>query len=194
MVEKQNEELDIRQLDRELNRYLIGIPDMRLRHRHAISHWASNMGHNWDIACSWHAPQRMRIEQRGYSAEWLQRQLGASFNAMRKSVFPHLPRNQRPVIPRFITLEFSEGVGWHAHGLVETPTHLTTNSMIDLMHEAWVGHVGRFATGKFAQRLFWGEKRTGGYVGYTAKNAMELPHFNRDGERGSIDLVNTAPR
>jgi hypothetical protein len=184
--------LDVKRLDRELNKHLITISNMRLRHRYAIADWIENMGEKWDIACCWHVPEAMRMPQNEHGAESLSKQLAVYFNKMRKRTFSHLPRSQRPVLPRFITLEWTDGVGWHAHGLISTPSHLTIEQMMEITQDEWMGHVGRFASGRFSKRLVWTEPREGRYASYIAKQSMQLPNYNWDGGKGFIDLNNTA--
>lgn len=192
MRNEQNNIVNDSRWNRELNKRLLLISSERHRHQAAITEWIDNMGENWDIACCWHVPEAMRTAQNGYSAEWLSRQMGAYLNSMRKHAYRHLPRSQRPVLPRFITIEWSEGTGWHAHGLLSTPSHLTAEQMMAMTQEIWMRHVGRFASGKFAKRLVWTEEREGRYAAYISKQAMELKDYNSNGSRGFIDLTNTA--
>lgn len=191
MRTEQTNDLEDRRWNSELNKRLMLIPSQRHRHQAAIADWVGNMGEDWDIACCWHVPEAMRAAQNGYSADWLSRQLGVYFNKMREDVFHNLRPKQCPILPRFITIEWSDGVGWHSHGLLSTPSHLTTDEMMIIAQGTWMRHVGKFATGKFAKRLVWTEKREGRYAPYISKQAMELQDYNWNGGKGFIDLNNT---
>lgn len=192
MDTEQKSDLDERRWNSELNKRLLLISSEKHRHQAAIAEWIDNMGENWDIACCWHVPEAMRVAQGGYDAEWLSRQLGAYLNKLRNRIYRHLPRSQRPLLPRFITIEWSEGAGWHAHGLISTPSHLTAEEMMEAAQEVWMQHVGSFARGRFAKRLVWTERREGRYASYMSKQAMELRDYNWNGSKGFIDLANTA--
>lgn len=177
--------------DWQLRWKLTTIRSPKARQKVAWDNWLYTTGYDWRVACCWHVPQSMRNEQSGHSKEWLERQMSAYLNTLDKQIYAHIPVSKRPRLPRFIVLERSAGVGWHAHGLMENPPHLSRHELTALLADTWENRVGRYCDGIFDQRLFWCEERDRDYAKYSIKSAIELEGYNVDGVNGYIDLRNT---
>ena len=189
-IAKAREEL-LRQNDWQLRWKLTAVESPKKRQKVAWDNWLYSTGYDWRVACCWHVPQSMRNEQSGHSKEWLERQMSAYLNTLDKQIYAHIPVSKRPRLPRFIVLERSAGVGWHAHGLMENPPHLTRDEFTVLLSQVWEKRVSNYCDDIFDQRLFWCEERDRDYAKYSIKNAIELEGYNVDGVNGYIDLKNT---
>ena len=153
--------------------------------------WINSWEADWDLACCWHAGENMRDVQAGWAADWLQRQLSAYFNKLQKVVFKHIRCKDRPNIARFITLEYSARVGWHAHGIMETPKHMTRDEFSEIMRELWIEHIGDGCTKEFKAHLFWCDEIRGAYKHYALKAAIERHDDAHRQPNAFIDLSNT---
>ena len=189
-IAKAREKL-LRQNDWQLRWKLTAVESPKTRQKVAWDNWLYTTGYDWRVACCWHVPQSMRNEQSGHSKEWLARQLSAYFNTLDKRIYKKIPVSKRPRLPRFIVLERSAGVGWHAHGLMENPPHLSRDELTALLADTWENRVGRYCDGIFDRHLFWCEQRDRNYAQYSIKSAIELEGYNVDGVNGYIDLKNT---
>lgn len=165
--------------------------EMRERSRQAVVDWMNSWEADWDLACCWHVSDQLRREQRGYDEVWLQRHLSAYFKKLIIRVFSHMPTKKRPHIARFIALEYSENVGWHAHGVMATPAHMARDEFIAAMRELWLEHAGWNCAENFKQHMCWFEPITGNYQHYTLKQAINLHDDAQQKFRGFIDLENT---
>ncbi len=165
--------------------------ERREKSRDAVVDWINSWEANWDMACCWHVSERLRARERGYSETWLQRSLSVYFTKLHKRVFAHLPSRQRPQIPRFITLEHSDGVGWHAHGVMQTPSHMTEYEFSDVLRSTWLEHASWGCAEDFKQHMCWFEPITGNYQHYALKNAINLHDDLPQNYRGFIDDKNS---
>ena len=75
-----------------------------------LSNWV-NSGPKWNIAVTLHTPLRLRYLQNGYDELWLERQISVFFNMLSKKIFAGIPKKQRPMLRRLITLEKDTYVG-----------------------------------------------------------------------------------
>ena len=153
--------------------------------------WINSWNANWDLACCWHAGAPLRGAQEGWSADWLQRQLSAYFNKVRKEVFKDITKADRPNIARFITLEYTASVGWHAHGIMATPEHMAQDAFRQLLKTLWISHVGEGVSDDFQERLFWCDEIRGAYKHYALKSAIEWHGDNQTIKTAFIDDKNT---
>ena len=153
--------------------------------------WINSWEADWDLACCWHAAEHMRDEQAGWGADWLQRHLSAFFNKLQQHVFKHIEPSQRPNIARFITLEYKSTVGWHAHGIMATPAHMTRDEFIQVMRELWIKHIGKGCSQEFQDRLFWCEEIRGAYKHYALKSAIQRHDDFQSKQNAFIDLNNS---
>lgn len=153
--------------------------------------WINSWEANWDLACCWHAGAPLRDTQEGWSADWLQRQLSAYFNKLNKQVFKDIKKKERPNIARFITIEYTASVGWHAHGILATPEHMSQDAFRQVMRDLWISHIGAGCCDKFKHRLFWCDEIRGAYKHYALKSAIERHDDNQKRQKAIIDLGNT---
>ena len=153
--------------------------------------WINSWEANWDLACCWHAGATLRNEQQGWTADWLQRQLSAYFNKLQKQVFKNMSKADRPKIARFITLEYTDNVGWHAHGIMATPDHMRKDEFSEILRDLWISHIGAGCCQKFKQRLFWCDEIRGAYKHYALKSAIQRHDDNQKMQKAIIDLGNT---
>ena len=186
----------IKQLIKDIGlnaRRMSGLSRSQRRHKskQAVVDWVNSWDAEWDLACCWHAGENMRDVQAGWGADWLQRHLSAYFNKLHQHVFSRVPHNQRPQLPRFITLEYSHRVGWHAHGIMATPSHMTREQFSAVLRKQWLKHAGWGCAEEFKERMFWAEPIKGAYTHYALKSAINLHDDAQQYFRGFIDLHNT---
>ena len=174
-------------------RRTIALPptEMREKSRQAVVDWINSWDADWDVACCWHTSKTLRKLQNGHDEQWLQRQLSAYFSKLIKRVYTHIPHKHRPHISRFITLEHNDYVGWHAHGVIATPSHMSQDQFIAILEELWVEQAGVGSTEAFKRHLCWFQPLTGNYKHYMLKSAINLHDDLPENFRGFIDLHNT---
>lgn len=164
--------------------------DKREKSKQAVVDWLNTWHGSWDIACCWHVSKHLRDIQEG-DAAWLQRQLSAYFKKLHQHVYAHIPYSQRPQLQRFITLEYSHSVGWHAHGIISKPDHMTSDQFMAMMRKIWLKHAGKGCTKAFKERMCWFQPLNGAYQHYMLKHAINLYDDAPQAFRGFIDLHNT---
>jgi hypothetical protein len=145
---------------------------LRQRSMQEAVDWINSWDANLDLACCWHAYHALRDIQKGDNEQWLQRHLSSYFNVVHKITFKHIPKQQRPQIPRFITLEHSPNVGWHAHGILATPSHLTLEEFSEILRKQWLKEMKSPENGKFSKRLCWFMPLASGYKHYMLKSVF----------------------
>jgi hypothetical protein len=155
-----------------------------------LSNWI-NAGPKWNIAVTLHTPLRLRYLQNGYDELWLERQISVFFNMLSKKIFAGIPKKQRPMLRRLITLEKDTYVGWHAHGVITTPDHLDDDTLIDAINEVWGSMMNPYASREFKDRLVWCEAIRGNYQQYCVKAALTSQAHGYSGQFGTISLHNT---
>ena len=154
--------------------------------------WLSAHSQTWNIAVTWHVPEPMRAFYNGYNQrwryieDWLSNELRRYLNKVDRHIYKAAHKNRSMRLPRIITLEHADTVGWHAHGLLTNPPHLDEPTTQQILATHWHRHTARFATARFEQRLFWAEPVNGNYLGYITKHTKHL-----GGTLGFIDLSNT---
>lgn len=148
----------------------------------------------FDIAACWHVPKRLRSAEIGRfggadetsQQSWLQGHLRHYFNRLDRAFLKSAYRRKAVRIPRFVTLEFSEDVGWHAHGLLSTPAGVNQTEFVKRTSWLWLRYLGEYAETSFANYLVWVEPAENKYLGYITK---KLDHSGS--HAGVVDLVNT---
>ena len=155
-----------------------------------LSNWI-NAGPKWNIAVTLHTPLRLRYLQEGYDELWLERQISVFFNMLSKKIFAGIPKKQRPMLRRLITLEKDTYVGWHAHGVITTPDHLDDETLIEAINEVWGAMMNPYASREFKDRLVWCEPIRGNYQQYCVKAALTSQAHGYSGQFGTISLHNT---
>lgn len=145
----------------------------------------------WDVAFSLHAADGLRAQQVGYEHYWMDNQVSTFFSLLSKVVYQHIPAKKRPKMRRLVTLEYCANVGWHAHGVIETPDHLTDQCLIEAMNEIWHGRMDDYCRAYFRDQLIWCEPIRSQYPRYSIKDSMDNATYNKDNSVGMISLRNT---
>ena len=148
--------------------------------------WMKASNVEWGLCCCWHTPNAMNAFHRRWDHYWLSSELKRHFNRVDRRVLKAAHTNRSMRIPRFITLEYAEGTGWHAHGLIGIVNGFTIQELRLAYEKDWLKATDRFATGKFEKRLFWAEEKEGGYDWYLLQDVYG-PEFK---ETGITDLDN----
>lgn len=160
--------------------------------------WASlvaSRSPTFDVAACWQVPKRLRSAEIGRVANadesshqsWLQGHLRHYFNRLDRAVLKSAYRNKAIRIPRFVTLEYTDEVGWHAHGLLSTPAGVDQAKFVQRTSWLWLRYLGQYAETSFADYLVWSKPTSGNYLGYITKT---LDHSGST-QAGVVDLVNT---
>ena len=160
--------------------------------KQAWTGWVDEWG-NWDTACCWHVPDALRSAKDGWGKSWLENRMKNYFDAVDRRTFRGTPLKHRAKVKRYITLEHSDGVGWHAHGLVETPQHMQIDEFRQLLAETWKGYLMKWTNPKFADRLVYLKDLEGGYAAYSTKHAIQVHETSTHLVQGEIDLNNSTP-
>lgn len=190
---KNNEKIKaIRNLHAQQRRTVALCPsEYRSNATEAIVEWVNSWDTALDVACCWHAAKHIRNQQRGNSETWFQNQLTTYFKAVLAVVYKNIPDRKRPTIARFITLEHTDGVGWHAHGLLSKPAHMSLEEFSKVLREAWGKQMEHCEHDALGGRIFWCEERSSGYLSYILKSASEKDGLRFGELKGLIDLKNT---
>lgn len=143
--------------------------DAELRKQHVT--WINNQPYNFNIAVSWHLPASYKAANGAYDDVAFSSCLRKYFNKLDATVFKSAYWRKRVRLARAIVLEYADGVGWHAHGVICTQfSKLPEEQIIKLITSKWHKHLGRFGRGSFSDHLVYAEPRTGPYVRYMTKN------------------------
>jgi hypothetical protein len=151
-----------------------------------LSDWVQNTGVKWDVCATLHVPEAKRIAAQGWTADWLSDELRHYFNQLDRDIFKSAHRNHGARVYRFITLENSEGVGWHAHALLRTPVGMQQAAFISLADQLWQAQQARYAAAHFQLRLSVIEPLRGNFAYYMIKSV----HDGSDNSKGVLDLQN----
>lgn len=173
-----------------VRRLALGSDSKKIEHKAAWVDWVEGWTTNFDLNVCWHVPKQMRAAQEGYGHEWLQKQLSAYFKQVELQIFSNIPKRQRPKLERFVVLEYTDGVGWHAHALIATPENVKQAQLQEILRDTWESRVGQYCTDDFKKRLFWIDKAKHGYLSYCLKHAIHLE--DSDNFKGIFDHTNTA--
>lgn len=152
----------------------------------AIS-WIDQPQYSWDVAACWHVPLTLQRQAAKWDDEALKRYFRQYLNQLDRRVYrsQHKRRGQR--VRRFITIEHSDTAGWHVHGTLATPQHMTREQFIELLQSLWMAENRDHHTGFSRERLFWAAPLQARYIGYSLKTSYR----QHEAERGYIDLDNT---
>lgn len=151
-----------------------------------LNDWVQSTGVKWDVCATLHVPDKKRKAQQGWSADWLSDELRHYFNQLDRNIFKSAHRNHGARVNRFITLENSEGVGWHAHALLRTPVGMQQAAFISLADQLWQAQQARYAAAHFQSRLSVIEPLHGNFAYYMIKSV----HDGSDNSKGVLDLRN----
>jgi len=153
----------------------------------AYARWLGQETEQWKICVCWHAPDAMRRYYRGYTEDWLAKELTRYFNKVDRRIFKAAHKNRGIRLQRVITLEHDDNVGWHAHGIVECAQNMDEAQTYALLETLWLEHTNRFSTGKFEKHLFWSEPDQGYHLPYIVKRL----HTESKATPGVLDTRNT---
>ena len=151
-----------------------------------LSDWVQNTGVKWDVCATLHVPEAKRKAAQGWTADWLSDELRHYFNQLDRRVFKSAHRNHGARVYRWVTLENSDGVGWHAHALLRTPVGMQQAAFISLTDQLWRAQLARYAAAYFQSRLSVIEPLRGNFAYYMIKSV----HDGADDSRGVLDLRN----
>ena len=159
---------------------------MRISTTTALCDWIKPYRKRLDVCATLHVPNAMRVAEKGWTSAWLSKQLTTYLKNLDRHFLKAASRNHDARIVRWVTLEQSERVGWHAHIALETPTGVDQSAFIKVADLLWRRHVGQHANQRFNQHLSLIELVTGDFFFYTIKNV----HDEDDLDRGVLDLNN----
>lgn len=144
----------------------------------------------WQTACCWHLPEGYRAKQTAWNEDALTTQMRKYFEVVERRVFKHSPRTANRTIKRFITKEYSDSVGWHAHGLLGTPAHYTDHDFRKLLEDTWVNYYKPYTNPAFMPKLIYLEDLHGKYIGYAVKQAIQVHEASIKNQTAKFDLEN----
>jgi hypothetical protein len=99
----------------------------------------------------------------------LSKQLMHCFNQLDRQIFKSAHRNRGVRVPRVVTLEQTDEVGWHAHVLLTTPSHISPANLSQLLRSIWLRQLWGHISKDFMDRLYWAEPISGSYLEYSTK-------------------------
>ena len=165
-------------------------------HRNALNEWEAVKAIDWELAVCLHMPKAMQVNLGGQSRAALQRLLSRYFNAMDRRLFKNAHKRRGVRTNRFVVLEYSPKVGWHAHVLVSSPRRFSPSRYKAFLRQYWLRFTAKQTKLAFRPHLFWAEANSGdGYLQYCLKHvcedADECANHLPTKPIGIIDLHNT---
>ena len=156
-----------------------------------VRKWLINPDYGWDVGITLHLPNAMKAANPCSELELLKDQVGYFLNAMDRRVHGAQHRNNAVRTPRIVAYEDAEGVGWHSHITLATPSSLQIDAFVPTLEQLWWKRVRRYARAPFQKRLFWGEPISGRYASYGIKRIIGNPDAPWINPRGCLDLDKT---
>jgi hypothetical protein len=161
----------------------MAMPALDIAYREAVRQWV--VGNGADLAASFLLPRALiaRLNSTQIRADEiaLSKQLTHCFNQLDRQVYKSAHRYHDVRVPRFVALERTDEIGWHAHVLIATPAHLKPSTLSDMVQRLWLRQLREFISPRFADKLYWAEHITGNYLEYSTKHV---------GGNGSADWMN----
>lgn len=159
----------------------------RVTHRMAICEWAQE--NEPDIAVSFLLPRALTaaIKRKQVFADevTLSQLLMHCFNCLDRHIYKSAHRKHGVRIPRFVTLERTDEVGWHAHVLLTTPEHLEPSQVSLMLQRLWLSQLRKYVSPWFEARLYWAEPLSGNYLWYSMKQI---------GDGSTVDWLNAVKK
>jgi hypothetical protein len=152
----------------------------------AADEWVKATGIAWDIAACWHLPICDMAGDVEHVEMAVGRKLRRYFNQLDRRIFK-ADHKLGFRVKRFITLEHAKSVGWHVHGFLATPEHMSQKQLIEDVKQVWLDCVQYDKIGLPLSRLTWCEPITSHYPQYTTKHSFG-PLQNA---KGAMDIQNT---
>jgi len=134
--------------------------------------WINGLPYNFCIAISLHLPNSYKSERHVWDSPALTKCLQYYFNCVDSKVLGSANRYKHLRVPRFITHEYKDTTGWHAHGLLSPDsTRLTAIEIMEHLETIWENKVLKeHKGGKLEKRLFYAEPVHGDYSAYITKS------------------------
>ena len=154
--------------------------------RIAQQRWLREHSKHWNVVACWHVPNAMRKHYKGYDEHWLSKELTRYLNKVDRCIFKAAHKNKGARLPRIITLEYAEAVGWHAHGLLDCAKGMNEDETISVLKRCWDMQTERFATEKFEKHLSHFGYDNGFYLTYSLKQTYR----QNEQAQGILDLRN----
>jgi hypothetical protein len=151
-------------------------------------HWLKQYDTWWDLAICVHVPQAMRLKEKGYDDRWLQIQIRHCLNRFDRLAYKSAYTKHGFRSFRLVTLEWKQGVGWHAHIAMIAPLHLSYLEAAQLLEHAWRKHTKRYRDKAFEDRIFWAQELRSEYSSYCIKN---INSYNNENYRAVFDEENS---
>lgn len=149
--------------------------------------WLNQAQYGWDIAACWHVPVSLQHQTQNWDDEALKWYFRQYLNQLDRRVYKSKHKRQGQRVKRFITIEHSETAGWHVHGTLSTPSHMTSEQFIELLRNLWQAKNKHHQTNFNRRRLFWAAPLQAKYIDYSIKGSFR----HNKAERNYIDLDNT---
>jgi len=157
------------------------------RIQQALQQWGGAPKLKWDISVTWHVPNSLRERNNGWDDRWHECEMRKYFNAVDRRIYKAAHKNRGQRVLRWMVMERAGGVGWHSHGLLQTPLHMSHEAFIDELKSLWLKHCGMKNDERFKSRLFEAKLIESNFLGYTIKGIFGL---NEDAD-GVLDAHNT---
>jgi hypothetical protein len=153
----------------------------------SIKQWGNAPQFQWDICATWHIPNALREKHGGWDDRWHECKMRKYFNAVDRRIYKAAHKNRGQRVSRWMVMERAGGVGWHSHGLLQTPAHMTHEAFIDELCGLWHRHCGIKNASRFQSYLFEAELVKADFLGYTIKGLSKL----NENANGVLDTHNS---
>jgi hypothetical protein len=162
----------------------------------ALANWPELNVADWDLAVCLHMPKVIQAEHGNQSRKALQQLLSRYFNRMDRRLFKSAHKRRGMRSDRFVVLEYSQKVGWHAHMLVRAPRRFSAAKYKAFLQLFWLKFTEEQTNLTFRPHLFWAEANLDdGYLRYclkhVRKNADDYTSHSPTTSVGIIDWHNT---
>lgn len=189
MTKKAVDDVSLAEVERLVAQISVNLPKKeredspRVARRKAACNWAQT--NEPDIVASFLLPRALTatIKRKQVFADevTLSQLLMHCFNRLDRQVYKSAHRKHGLRVPRFVTLERTDEVGWHAHVLLTTPAHLHASNLSLLLQRLWLSQLREYVSPWFEGRLYWAEPVSGNYLGYSTKQI---------GDGSTVDWLN----
>ena len=140
----------------------------------ALRKWAVPPRIKWDISATWHVPNALREKNGGWDDRWHECEMRKYLNAVDRRIYKAAHKNRGTRVYRWMAMERAGGVGWHSHGLLQTPPHMSDEEFIAVLQSLWHKHCNAKNVPRFASKLFKAELVKRDFLGYTIKGIFDL--------------------
>ncbi|MEK4034883.1 hypothetical protein WOC76_09375 [Methylocystis sp. IM3] len=163
----------------------------RRKLRQALADDVANWNCTWDIDLALTLP-RSHPAAHASSPAPLVNLLRRYFTAVDARVFPNQSRKHRQQLHRFVVIEHAEGVGWHMHGLVASPSHIDIVATNNILRSQWYQAIGEITDERMdSRRYYWSDIHQDDYIHYCLKHVIQTNNSEIDISKGTICWRNT---